>query len=90
VDIHFRSLQYGHMPLLCTASIQSCPADPMTLTYATAATQYVQAGATRYAYRRVGRDSGVPLLFLQSFRQGMDSTDPSLLDGFAGSAGDRF
>ena len=45
--------------------------DPMTLTYATAATQYVQAGATRYAYRHVGRDSGVPLLFLQSFRQGM-------------------
>jgi len=26
----------------------------MTLTYATAATQYIQAGATRYAYRRMG------------------------------------
>jgi pimeloyl-ACP methyl ester carboxylesterase len=55
----------------------------MTHTYATAATQYIQAGATRYAYRRMGRDSGVPLIFLQNFRQGMDSTDPLLLDGFA-------
>jgi pimeloyl-ACP methyl ester carboxylesterase len=55
----------------------------MTYTYATAATQYIQAGATRYAYRRMGGESGVPLIFLQNFRQGMDSTDPLLLDGFA-------
>jgi pimeloyl-ACP methyl ester carboxylesterase len=55
----------------------------MTHTYATAATQYIQAGATRYAYRRMGAESGVPLIFLQNFRQGMDSTDPLLLDGFA-------
>jgi pimeloyl-ACP methyl ester carboxylesterase len=55
----------------------------MTHIYATAATQLVQAGATRYAYRRMGRDSGVPLIFLQNFRQGMDNIDPLLLDGFA-------
>jgi pimeloyl-ACP methyl ester carboxylesterase len=55
----------------------------MTHTYATAATQYIHAGATRYAYRRMGGESGVPLIFLQNFRQGMDSTDPLLLDGFA-------
>src|SRR5260370_12710055 len=55
----------------------------MTHTYATAATHYIQAGATRYAYRRMGGESGVPLIFLQNFRQGMDSTDPLLLDGFA-------
>src|ERR1700694_1433863 len=59
------------------------PPVPMTHTYATAATRYIQAGATRYAYRRMGADSGVPLIFLQNFRQGMDSTDPLLLDGFA-------
>jgi pimeloyl-ACP methyl ester carboxylesterase len=52
-------------------------------TYTTAVTQYVQAGGTRYAYRRLGRQSGVPLIFLQNFRQGMDNTDPLLLDGFA-------
>jgi pimeloyl-ACP methyl ester carboxylesterase len=51
-------------------------------TYATAATQYVQAGATRFAYRRTGRETGVPLLFMQNFRQSMDSVDPLLLDGY--------
>jgi hypothetical protein len=57
----------------------------VTHTYATAPTQYVQAGATRHAYRRMGGKSGVPLILLQNFRQAMDSTDPLLLDGFAGS-----
>jgi pimeloyl-ACP methyl ester carboxylesterase len=56
---------------------------PMIDTYATAVTQYVQVGGTRYAYRRMGGQSGVPLIFLQNFRQGMDNTDPLLLDGFA-------
>jgi pimeloyl-ACP methyl ester carboxylesterase len=55
---------------------------PTQFTYATALTQYVQAGATRFAYRRMGRESGVPLLFMQNFRQSMDSIDPFLLDGF--------
>jgi len=51
-------------------------------TYATAPTQYVQVGATRFAYRRMGRESGVPLLFMQNFRQAMENVDPLLLDGF--------
>jgi len=55
----------------------------MTHSYATAATQYIRAGATRYAYRRRGGEAGVPLILLQNFRQGMEGTDPLLLDGFA-------
>jgi hypothetical protein len=58
-------------------------AGPAIDTYATATTHYVQAGGTRYAYRRMGRNSGVPLIFMQNFRQGMDNIDPLLLDGFA-------
>ena len=54
----------------------------MINTYATVITQYVQAGGTSYAYRRTGRKSGVPLIFRQNFRQGMDNIDPLLLDGF--------
>jgi pimeloyl-ACP methyl ester carboxylesterase len=54
----------------------------MTDTYATAVTQYVEAGGVRYAYRRMGGGAGVPLIFLQNFRQGMDIMDPLLLDGF--------
>jgi superoxide dismutase len=36
-------------------------------TYATAATQYVQAGSTRFACRRMGTGSGLPLLFMQNY-----------------------
>ena len=55
----------------------------MTDTYVTAATQYIDAEGTRYAYRRFGRETGVPLILFQNFRQGMDNVDPLLLDGFA-------
>src|SRR5258708_34218670 len=54
----------------------------MINTYATAVTQYVQAGGTSYAYRHMGRESGVTLIFMQHFRQGMHNIDPLLLDGF--------
>ena len=52
-------------------------------THTTAPTRYVEAGGIRYAYRRFGADAGVPLLFLQHFRGGMDHWDPLLTDGFA-------
>jgi pimeloyl-ACP methyl ester carboxylesterase len=52
-------------------------------THTTAPTRYVEAGGIRYAYRRFGADAGVPLLFLQHFRGGMDNWDPLLTDGFA-------
>jgi pimeloyl-ACP methyl ester carboxylesterase len=52
-------------------------------THATAPTQYVEAAGIRFAYRRWGQDTGVPLLFLQHFRGGMDHWDPAVTDGFA-------
>jgi len=55
----------------------------MTHPYATAATQHIRADATRYAYRRMGGEAGVPLILRQNLRQGMEGTDPLLLDGFA-------
>ena len=63
--------------------LASNKSDPTIDTYVTATTHYVQGGGTRYAYRRMGRESGVPLIFMQNFRQGMDNIDPLLLDGFA-------
>src|SRR5690242_14308140 len=42
------------------------------------ATQRIRAGATRYAYLRMGGEAGVPLILLQNFRQGMDGTDDCL------------
>src|SRR3984893_8334728 len=49
----------------------------------TAPTQFVEANGIRFAYRRFGKPGGVPLVFMQHFRGGMDHWDPAVTDGFA-------
>ena len=49
----------------------------------TAATEILEAGGIRYAYRRLGPTEGVPLLLLQHFTGTMDMWDPDLVDGLA-------
>jgi pimeloyl-ACP methyl ester carboxylesterase len=56
----------------------------MTHTHVTAPTQFVEANGIRFAYRRFGKQAGVPLLFMQHFRGGMDNWDPAVTDGLAG------
>jgi pimeloyl-ACP methyl ester carboxylesterase len=51
----------------------------------TAPTQFVEAKGIRFAYRRFGKPSGVPLLFNQHFRGTMDYWDPAATDGLAGN-----
>src|SRR6266481_4436682 len=50
-------------------------------THVTAPTRLVEANGIRYAYRRFGAESGIPLLFLQHFRGGLDNWDPLVTDG---------
>lgn len=50
----------------------------------TASTVFVEAAnGVRYAYRRFGRASGVPLLLLPRFRGDLDTWDPEFLDALA-------
>jgi len=49
----------------------------------TAPTQFVQVGEQRYAYRRFGDGSGLPLLFLQHFTGTLDNWDPAVTDPLA-------
>ena len=49
----------------------------------TAPTQFTEAGGIRFAYRRFGKNGGVPLLFFMHFTGTMDHWDPALTDGFA-------
>jgi pimeloyl-ACP methyl ester carboxylesterase len=51
--------------------------------HVTAPTLYIEADGIRFAYRRFGVGSGVPLLFLQHFRGGLDHWDPAVTDGLA-------
>jgi pimeloyl-ACP methyl ester carboxylesterase len=58
----------------------------MTLTahtHQTVPTQFVEANGIRFAYRGFGKGGGVPLVFMQHFRGGMDHWDPAVTDGFA-------
>jgi pimeloyl-ACP methyl ester carboxylesterase len=55
----------------------------MTHTHVTAPTQFVAANGIRFAYRRFGKDVGVPLLFLQHFTGTLDNWDPAVTDPLA-------
>src|SRR5882757_4100567 len=49
-----------------------------------APTQFLEAsGGARYAYRRFGDGSGLPLLLLQHFTGTLDNWDPALTDALA-------
>lgn len=52
-------------------------------THQTAKTQYVDNGNVKFAYRRFGVCTGVPLLFLIHFRGTMDKWDPILVNSLA-------
>lgn len=49
----------------------------------TAATQFLRAGSERYAYRRFGSGSKLPLLCLQHFTGTLDNWDPAVTDPLA-------
>jgi pimeloyl-ACP methyl ester carboxylesterase len=55
----------------------------MVHTHQTAPTQFVEANGIRFAYRRFGNASGVPLVFNQHFTGTMDHWDPAVTDGLA-------
>jgi len=52
-------------------------------TYETTPTRFVEANGIRYAYRSLGKESGVPLVFLQHFRGTLDNWDPAVVNGLA-------
>jgi pimeloyl-ACP methyl ester carboxylesterase len=49
----------------------------------TAPTRFLEAGRERYAYRRFGAGSGLPLLCLQHFTGTLDNWDPAVTDPLA-------
>jgi pimeloyl-ACP methyl ester carboxylesterase len=55
----------------------------MTSSHVTAVTKFMDVGEQRYAYRRFGAGSGLPLLFLQYFTGTLDNWDPAVTDPLA-------
>jgi pimeloyl-ACP methyl ester carboxylesterase len=54
-------------------------------TYAalTVPTRFVEVDNTRFAYRRLGKPAGIPLVFMNYFSGNLDDWDPLVTDGFA-------
>jgi len=52
-------------------------------TAVTAPTQFVEANSIRFAYRRWGKRSGLPLVFNHHLNGNLDNWDPAVLDGLA-------
>jgi len=46
----------------------------------TAPTQFIQTNLEKYAYRRIGKGNGLPLLCLQHFTGTLDNWDPAVID----------
>ena len=52
-------------------------------THETAPARFVEANKIRYAYRRFGRASGLPILLLNYFAATLDDWDPKVTNGLA-------
>jgi pimeloyl-ACP methyl ester carboxylesterase len=64
-----------------TANFAAQGGQKMSHTHMTAPTQFLEAKGIRFAYRRFGKETGVPLVFMQHFRDGLDHWDPAITDG---------
>lgn len=49
----------------------------------TAQTRFIETNGTRYAYRVLGNDSGIPLVLLTGSFSGIDNWDPAITNGLA-------
>jgi pimeloyl-ACP methyl ester carboxylesterase len=52
-------------------------------TFISAPTQFIEVDGARIAYRRFGKQEGIPLVFFQHFVGNLDSWDPKVIDGLA-------
>jgi pimeloyl-ACP methyl ester carboxylesterase len=62
---------------------QAMPTGAPATTYEHAPTETIDIGGTRFAYRQLGADTGVPVVFLNHLAAVLDNWDPRVIDGIA-------
>ena len=62
---------------------QETPVKRASLAYAQAPTETIDMDGTRFAYRQLGADTGVPVFFLNHLTAVLDNWDPRVVDGIA-------
>lgn len=55
----------------------------LNYTYATVPTQFIEANAVKFAYRSYGKESGIPVIYLNHLAAVLDNCDPRVMDGIA-------
>src|SRR6266567_1176159 len=51
-------------------------------THETVPTTFINVKGTKFAYRAFGKDTGIPIVFLQHFTGTLDNWDPAVTNGF--------
>jgi pimeloyl-ACP methyl ester carboxylesterase len=67
-------------------TVTTAPETPVrgpSSTYAQTPTETIDIDGTRLAYRRLGVDTGVPVIFLNHLAAVLDNWDPRVIDGIA-------
>ena len=59
------------------------PAKDSVNYHQTASTRFINAGDTKYAYRVLGRKTGIPLVMISPLGSSMDGWDPAVTNGLA-------
>jgi pimeloyl-ACP methyl ester carboxylesterase len=62
---------------------KATPTRAPATTYQHAPTETIDIGGTRFAYRQLGADTGVPVVFLNHLAAVLDNWDPRVIDGIA-------
>jgi pimeloyl-ACP methyl ester carboxylesterase len=70
----------GHDP---TSHLHTAPARWDGAAYQNAPTKSVSVGGTRFVYRELGINAGVPVIFLNHLAANLDNWDPLVVDGIA-------
>jgi pimeloyl-ACP methyl ester carboxylesterase len=66
-----------------TMSISHQPQSGSSGSWRSVPTKFVDVGGTKFAYRQLGPDTGVPVIFLNHLAAELDRWDPRVVDGIA-------
>ena len=55
----------------------------MMQTYRTTPTLSVEVNGSRYAYRKIGQEGGIPIIYLNHLAANLDNCDPLIMDTLA-------
>src|SRR5437763_13745126 len=64
-------------------STQQQPHPGSSIAWKNAPTKSVDVGGTKFVYRELGLDTGVPVIFLNHLAAELDRWDPRVVDGIA-------